>query len=177
MTACSASLRSAFGLLCSAAIASDVKLERKLSAKTVGRRPRDRSFDYGSLFVEQWQALAEQVDGAPDGSRECFLAFVALDAHARAAATYLTRVSKSSDDSGTGENGYPFRAVVFDTLLSDLPSNAQAWGDVVRDELLAGKRLAAGLRALSERRNLAAAGHIEKLISDHPHSFVTVLLN
>ena len=40
----------------------------------------------------------------------------------------------------------------------------------------AGKRLAAGLRALSERRNLAAAGHIEKLIQEHPHSMVTVLL-
>ncbi|MFN3240080.1 MAG: protein kinase domain-containing protein [Planctomycetota bacterium] len=150
--------------------------QRQLLTKTTGRRPRDRSFDYGSLLVEQWQELCAQVDGAPAGSRECFLAFVALDAHARAASTYLARVQKGSDDSGTGEDGYPFRAVVFDTLLSDLPESSEAWAPVLRDELQAGKRLAAGLRTLSERRNLAAAGHIEKLISDHPHSFVAVVV-
>jgi hypothetical protein len=47
---------------------------------------------------------------------------------------------------------------------------------VLRDELLAGMRLASGLRALSERRNLAAAGHIEQLLANHPHSFVAALL-
>ena len=32
------------------------------------------------------------------------------------------------------------------------------------------------LRALSERRNLAAAGHIEKLLSEHPNSIVAAQL-
>jgi hypothetical protein len=42
--------------------------------------------------------------------------------------------------------------------------------------LQAGKRLASGLRALSEKRNTAAAGHIEKLLADHPHSLVVAIL-
>jgi hypothetical protein len=37
-------------------------------------------------------------------------------------------------------------------------------------------RLAAGLRALSERRNVAAAGHLDKLLAEHPHSLVVAVL-
>ncbi|MCK5945379.1 MAG: hypothetical protein KAI24_25540, partial [Planctomycetes bacterium] len=132
--------------------------------------------DYGAMFVEQWLELAMQVDNGPAGSRECFLAFVALDAHARAANAYLGRLQRASDDSGTGEDGYPFRAVLFDTLLSNLPNTGEPWLATVQTELAAGRRLAAGLRALSEHRNLAAAGHIEKLLSEHPHSYVAIVL-
>ena len=147
-----------------------------LSAKTTARQPKARTLRQGALFVEHWRALAAQVQGAVEGDRTAFLAFVALDAHARAAASYLTRLSEAGDDTGTGEEGYPFAAVVFDALLAELPTSPEPWQALVRDELLAGKRLAAGLRALTERRNLAAAGHIEKLLSDHPHSFVAAVL-
>jgi hypothetical protein len=67
-------------------------------------------------------------------------------------------------------------AITFETLLSELPRIEAAWSSVLGDELQAGKRLASGLRALSEKRNTAAAGHIEKLITDHPHSLVVAVL-
>jgi hypothetical protein len=50
------------------------------------------------------------------------------------------------------------------------------WVQELRRELQAGQRLAAGLRALSERRNVAAAGHLDKLLVEHPHSFVVAVL-
>ena len=46
----------------------------------------------------------------------------------------------------------------------------------MRSELQAGQRLAAGLRALSEQRNLAAAAYIEKLLNDHPYSYLVAVL-
>ena len=146
------------------------------AAKTTERRPKAREVAQGSLFVEQWRSLAAQVTDAPAGSRSCFLAFLALDMHTRAATSYLSRLDKASDETGTGEDSYPFGSNVFDALLAAMPATPQPWSDLLQSELMAGKRLAAGLRALSERRNLAAAGHIEKLIKEHPHSMVTVFL-
>ena len=146
------------------------------TAKTTARRPKTREVQQGGLFIEQWRSLAAQVTDAPAGSRACFLAFLALDMHARAAAAYLSKLDKASDDTGTGEDSYPFGSNVFDAIMATMPATPQPWSDLLRRELIAGKRLASGLRALSERRNLAAAGHIEKLINEHPHSMVTVLL-
>lgn len=147
-----------------------------LDVKTVARRPKARQVKQAALQLEQWRSLADRVDGAPEGSRECFLAFVALDGHAREATAYLSRLRANGDDTGTGDEAYPLAAVELDSLLSSLPSSEGAWSDLLLDELIAGKRLAAGLRALSERRNLAAAGHIEQLLANHPHSLVTALL-
>ncbi|MEC9046636.1 MAG: FHA domain-containing serine/threonine-protein kinase [Planctomycetota bacterium] len=152
------------------------RAEQTFDAKTTARRPKARTIEQGALFIEHWSALAAEVSDAPPGSRECFLAFVVLDAHARAAQTYLARIDKGNDDSGTGDDSYPFAAVAFESLLDSLPQTEQPWGPLLRDELLAGKRLASGLRALSERRNLAAAGHIEKLLKEHPHSVVATRL-
>jgi len=149
---------------------------QKLEAKTTARRPKARTISHAAMFPEQWQAIAAQVETAPEGSRGCFLAFITLDAHARAAAAYLSNLSEANDETGTGEDSYPFGATVFDDLLTKLPATPQAWSEIVRDELIAGKRLAAGLRALSERRNLAAAGHIEKLLRMHPHALASTLL-
>ena len=53
---------------------------------------------------------------------------------------------------------------------------AEAVVQAMRTELQAGQRLAAGMRAMSERRNLAAAAHLDKLLAEHPHSFVVVTL-
>ena len=50
------------------------------------------------------------------------------------------------------------------------------WAKGLRTELQASQRLAAGMRAFSERRNLAAASHLEKLLLEHPHSCVIALL-
>ncbi|MGB3967758.1 MAG: hypothetical protein WBO45_13585, partial [Planctomycetota bacterium] len=126
---------------------------------------------------EQWQTLAEQVGGAEAGSRECFLGFQALTAHGSAARAFLGRLRGDDDGSGTGQGGYPLTAGGFETLLRRLPEQDVApWARGMRAELQAGQRLAAGLRALSERRNLAAAGHLEKLLADHPHAFVVAVL-
>ncbi len=162
------------------------RAKQQFTLKTTGRRPKSVTVGYGSMLVDQWIELASQVQDAPAGSRECFVALIALDAHARAAGAYLARLDKEQDDSGTGDDGYPFSATVFDRLVTDLPvdagsgegdaTGAGAWAQLVRSELQAGKRLAAGLRALSERRNLAAAGHIEKLLSEHPNSIVAAQL-
>ena len=155
------------------------KWDRQAQQVTLkGRPPRrkDQDIDCASMSVEQWLSLASQVQDAPEFSRECFLGMIAIDTHCRAAATYLGQIDKSGDDSGTGEQGYPFAAATFETLLSELPRIEAAWSSVLGDELQAGKRLASGLRALSEKRNTAAAGHIEKLFANHPHSLVVTVL-
>ena len=46
----------------------------------------------------------------------------------------------------------------------------------MRAEIEAGRRLAGALRALSERRNLAAANHVEKLLGEHRHSYLVMVL-
>jgi serine/threonine-protein kinase len=127
--------------------------------------------------LEQWSALADQVGGAPPGSRECFLGLVALRTHAQAAQAFLARVRAEDDASGTGADGYPLTSAPLDTLARRLPeSDQEPWAKAMRRELQAALRLAAGLRALSERRNLAAASHLDKLLADYPHSVVVHLL-
>lgn len=164
--------------------------KRTFSVKGISRsRSKEREIDCKSLRVEDWLSLANAVDGQMPGARECFVGLVAVHAHCEAAKTYLANLSKSGDASGdasgTGDQSYPFAADVFESLLSNLSADSSAAGSpatntltsrVLSDELQAGKRLAAGLRALSEKRNLAAAGHIEKLLEDHPHSIAVAVM-
>jgi hypothetical protein len=146
------------------------------------RRNREQTMATSTLSIDVWTGLTAQVDGAPEGSRECFLGLVALRDHADAARVFLSRLAPADDATGTGDGSYPLGADLFDVLLRRLPEQPAAggaepeWLAAARDELLAGQRLAAGLRALSERRNLAAAGHVEKLLADHAHSFVVAAL-
>lgn len=126
---------------------------------------------------EAWLAAADQVSGAEAGARECFLGFVLLSLHADAAQAFLGRLQAGDDASGTGSNGYPLGANAFESLLRRVPeAQAAPWALELRHELQAGMRLAAGLRALSERRNVAAAGHLDKLLAEHPHSLVVAVL-
>jgi tRNA A-37 threonylcarbamoyl transferase component Bud32 len=129
------------------------------------------------LSPEAWQALGDGLEHCPPGSRECLLGFIAVYQHQLAASKFLGRLTAADDQSGTGSNAYPLRASLFDLLLRRLPeTDAEPWAATLRDELRAGQRLAAGLRAMSERRNLAAATHLERLLADHPHSFVVATL-
>jgi serine/threonine-protein kinase len=142
------------------------------------RKPaKEQPLATASFGPEAWAELAEQVTGAPPGSREYFLGFVALAAHSAAARTFLGRLQPLDDASGTGAAAYPLGSNLFDQLLRRLPeADQEPRCAVMRGELQAGQRLAAGLRALSERRNLAAAGHLDKLLAEHPHSFVVLSL-
>lgn len=124
-----------------------------------------------------WFALADQVADAETGARECLLGFVLLARHADVAQAFLGRLKADDDASGTGAFGYPLTSGTFELLLRRLPEqDAAPWAQSLRQELAAGQRLAAGLRALSERRNVAAAGHLGKLFADHPHSLVVAVL-
>jgi hypothetical protein len=129
------------------------------------------------LPLEAWTALADQVGTTPAGARECFLGFIALRSHGAAALSFLQRLRREDDTSGTGAGAYPLGTGLFDQLLRRLPDqDTEPWAKTIRSELQAGQRLAAGLRALSEQRNLAAAGYIEKLLADHPYSYLVAVL-
>jgi tRNA A-37 threonylcarbamoyl transferase component Bud32 len=139
--------------------------------------PKETAIPLAAWSPEQWTALAEQVPSAEPGTRECFLGFLALGAHRDAAQAFLGRLRRDQDASGTGADGYPLSASGFETLLRRLPEQDETpWCRAMRAELQAGQRLAAGLRALSERRNLAAASHLEKLLAEHPHALVVAAL-
>jgi tRNA A-37 threonylcarbamoyl transferase component Bud32 len=142
------------------------------------RKPaKEQSLPAAGFGPEVWANLAEQVESPPPGSRECFLGFEALAAHAEAAKSYLQRLQQADDASGTGSGAYPLGSSLFDQLVRRLPEeDKEPWVACLRKELQAGQRLAAGLRALSERRNLAAAGHLDKLLAEAPHSYVVLLL-
>jgi hypothetical protein len=123
------------------------------------------------VTIEQWETLLAQIPEANGlaGGRSCALAFLAVAIHQRAARGYLAGVKSADDASGTGTAGYPLGVTAFDVLLQQLPIDA-AWAQGIRAEVAASRMLAAGMRALSERRNLAAANHIDRLLLDYPHS-------
>jgi hypothetical protein len=153
------------------------KWDREAQRLTVrASRRKEQALDCREMSIDQWISLANQVEGASQLNRNCFLSMVTIDTHCRAAKAYLSQLNRASDDTGTGEQAYPYAAVTFERLLNKLPRTEDAWATVLGDELQAGKRLASGLRALSEKRNTAAAGHIEKLLADHPHSLVVAIL-
>lgn len=129
-----------------------------------------------SLTVAQWLGLADQVLEGPPGGRESFLGLLVINKHCIAAAEYLSNLSITSDETGLAAQAYPFSADVFEQLLAKMQTSTANWSKALNHELQAGKRLAAGLRALSEKRNTAAAGHIDKLLSAHPHSLVVAVL-
>ena len=101
---------------------------------------------------------------------------IVINKHCIAAAEYLSNLSITSDETGLAAQAYPFSADVFEQLLAKMQTSTANWSKALNHELQAGKRLAAGLRALSEKRNTAAAGHIDKLLSAHPHSLVVAVL-
>ncbi|MBL8730255.1 MAG: protein kinase [Planctomycetes bacterium] len=139
--------------------------------------PRGQPLPTRDLRLEAWTALAEQVPATPAGARECFLGLTAIVQHAAAARDFLARLRADDDASGTGAAAYPLGGVVFEQLLRRLPDqDGEAWSRGLRGELQAAAHLAGGLRALSERRNLAAGGHIDRLLAEHPHSGVVALL-
>ncbi|MGE3173121.1 MAG: protein kinase [Planctomycetota bacterium] len=123
------------------------------------------------LTLAQWESLAQQTQEGPigPGSRACFLAFLHLSNQLQAARGYLRGLRADADESGTGEAGFPLSPNALERLAQELPRDAD-WAPAIRDELAAGQLLAAGLRALSERRNLAAASHIDRALAEHPHS-------
>ncbi|MEQ1632980.1 MAG: FHA domain-containing serine/threonine-protein kinase [Planctomycetota bacterium] len=138
---------------------------------TSKKPPKETVLPTKDLSLELWESLCLQVDEPADkaGSRACMLAWIAIERHQHAAKTYLQNVKLQQDDSGTGADGYPLGVTAFDVLLQQLPDGA-AWAAGVREEVIASRALAAGLRALSERRNLAAANYLDRLLADHPHS-------
>ena len=150
--------------------------KNEFTFKNGARGRKEETVSGNNVTIEQWLELANQVTGTANGARQCFVGLLAINQHCHAATTYLSQLSKSSDDSGVGAQAYPFSADVLEHLLSKLPNGSETWSQFLGDELQAGKRLAAGLRALSEKRNTAAAGHIEKLFTEHPHSVVVAVL-
>lgn len=139
--------------------------------------PKEQTIAVAGFGLEPWLLLAEQVAPPSPGARECFLAALALPRHLDAARDYLTRLRGNDDLSGTGAGRFGVRSVLFEVLLRRLPeTDEQPWAKALRFELQAGQRLAAGLLALSERRNQAAAGHFDRLLSEHARSYAVLLL-
>ncbi len=154
------------------------RVSNQMAAFDPAKKPaKEQLIAVANVTLEQWSAMCDQVSSAPTGARECFLGFVTLTIHSHAARGFLARLRASDDNSGAGAAAYPLNAATFETLQRRLPEqDTAAWSKGIRVELQAGQRLAAGLRALSERRNLAAAGHLEKLLAEHPHSLVVAVL-
>ncbi len=143
---------------------------------TSKRTGKERTVPIAEVSPEAWQVLADQVAPPAPGSRACFLTFVALLAHERAARKFLTDLDPRDDNSGTMGEGYPLGTVFLEVLRRRLPTGDEPWLTTLRDELDAAARLVSGLRALSEKRHLAAATHLEKALAEHPHSFLVMLL-
>lgn len=142
------------------------------------RKPvKETTVSGADLSIEQWQALAAQVaePEARAGCRDAFLAGLVLQRHLRAAQDYLGRLRPADDDAGTGADGYPLSFAVPELLLSRLPQDAP-WASGLRTELAAAQLLAQGLRALSERRNLAAAAYLERVCQEHAHTLCITAL-
>jgi serine/threonine-protein kinase len=143
-----------------------------------GRRPpKESTLPAAQLAPEQWLQLADQVGAAEPGARECFLVFALLRAHVTAGRDYLRSIVPADDASGTGQHGYRLSSLAVDQLLKRLPeTSTEPWCLCARSELRAMLLLATGLRALSERRSLGAAAHLEKLLGEHPHALVVAAL-
>ena len=143
---------------------------------TQKRTNKERTVAIADLSLETWQVLTDQVAPPAPGSRECFLSFVALEAHRRAATSFLASFDPRDDASGTQADSYPLSAVPLELLRRRLPGGDEPWLTTMRDELDAGARLVSGLRALSEKRHLAAATHLEKALAEHPHTYLVLRL-
>ena len=147
--------------------------EGQLTFTDTSKKPAKETVVAVSDFsLEQWESLLGKVaePAEAQGGRATALAFAAVVSHQRASAAFLKNLRAADDQSGTGAAGYPLGVTAFDVLLGQLPADAP-WAQGVRAEAQASRMLAAGLRALSERRNLAAANHVDRLLADHAHSF------
>lgn len=141
-------------------------------ADTAKKPVKETVVAVADFSLEQWESLLGKAPEQSEtrGGRATALAFASIVAHQRASAAFLRNLRATDDQSGTGASGYPLGVTAFDILLSQLPADAP-WAQGVRDEAQASRMLAAGLRALSERRNLAAANHVDRLLAEHAHSF------
>ncbi|MCA8949748.1 MAG: hypothetical protein KDE27_09615, partial [Planctomycetes bacterium] len=146
------------------------------------RPTKERAVPAAELSVDDWTAFADQTaaltgkSAEVEARRDAFLALLLLQRHAAAAASYLAALQPADDNSGTGDAGYPLTLDAFAILLRRLPDAGEPWLLALRRELQAGERLVGGLRALSERRNIAAAGHLEQLLTEHAHSYLVLAL-
>jgi hypothetical protein len=109
-------------------------------------------------------------------ARAAFLGLYALAEQLAAARAHLTRITRDDDQSGTGAGGLVAPREVLAAAEGLLQAETAPWAKALLEELRAAERLALGLRALSDRRNVAAAGHLEALQQDLPRALVVLAL-
>ncbi|MCC6672792.1 MAG: protein kinase [Planctomycetes bacterium] len=114
-----------------------------------------------------------QADPAPN-ERAALLGLLSLAAHLRGAHEWLAAVRGDDEVSGTGAQAYPLPGLLLGELERSLRDATEPWAEGLRAELAACERLVTALRAFSDRRNVSAAAHLDRLLKDHARALVVL---
>ncbi len=104
--------------------------------------------------------------------RAAFLGLVSLAQHLDEARAYLPRVKSDRDETGTGAEGYGLSFAALIEIERTLLGASEAWAPNLRQEVHAALLVAQSLKALSDRRNLTAAAHLERVLKEAPQSLI-----
>ena len=135
-------------------------------------RPKPRLIPLTELLAEN-PATVFTLPDAPDTlGRAAFLGLLSLDTTLQNAHAYIAAIDSGDDTSGIGEQSYLSGNSALPFATTILEGRGPSWADALHREMLASQILAQALRAMSERRNIAAATHLERLLAEYPRSCV-----
>ena len=95
----------------------------------------------------------------------------------RAAKTYLQQLDPKNDDSGTGAQAYGYNSLHVRSLRATLDKPQNDWQRYLDVQLQALNLMVDGFRALSDKRNQAAATHTTRLLERYSRSLVVLMMS
>lgn len=127
-----------------------------------------------SEWLDLLLQTGEDTPGKPQ--QAAFLGLLALGEELRAARAYLGRVQPDDDQSGTGAGAHASRRSWLARAELALAGCPAGWCDALAAETTAAAALDRALRALSDKRNVSAHGHLSQLLANAPHTLLVLAL-
>jgi hypothetical protein len=134
-------------------------------------RPKTRVIPLAELHGDALVALLHVPDADPAERGAC-LALLEIARHGRSAARWLATVKAGDPRSGTGTASYARSAEALRAAERMLAAADAPWVRALRQEVDAAATLVDALRAFSSERYRTAAGHLDRLKREAPHSVI-----
>jgi len=114
-------------------------------------------------------SLPEQHASAEHGA---FLAWVAIVDSLQAGRAYLASITATDSTTGTGAQSYSGDLETLRTAQQEVAAAHAAWAAALDGEIAAAQLMARAMLALSSKRNMSAANHLDDLLETEPHSLI-----
>lgn len=138
-------------------------------------RPKTRVVPLAQLRAKPAAIFA--IADANSDERAAFLALLEISRHLDDAVRLLAMISPDDETSGTGDQAHPLTWELLESTSAPLSQSAEPWATWLHHEVDAAVSLARALTAFSHSRYGTAAGLLDRLAREAPHSLAALRLH